>query len=214
MARANLSAAAALARTLAVAAACAIGPACHSVPLDPPVLATANVAGDFEDYRITRVGLLPFEGRDLAPGADCELQAALAAELAYATPYELVELGPADLHELRRSEPHRRGGYDPQTIIGLARRYRLDALLFGTVLQEQDFPPLRLALAIELVATDTGAVVWSGEVQLDANDERVRDGLEAYYASDKDSGQPPWELALVSPGRFRRFAAWQLASVL
>ena len=44
-------------------------------------------------------------------------------------------------------------------------------------------------------------------------DERVQRGLKIYYDAQTE-GQAAWELALVSPTRFARFAAYQIASML
>jgi len=116
------------------------------------------------------------------------------------------------LAELESSDPYRRGWYKPKTIIGLSRRYSLDGILFGTVTQERFFPPQLLALQVELVSAETGLVIWSGSVDLDASDERVVTGLRLYY-SDDDDGEN-WRVALLSPERFARFAAFQIACLL
>ena len=114
--------------------------------------------------------------------------------------------------ELEASDPHRRGWYSPRTIIGLAERYHLDALVFGTVTQERFYPPQLLALQTDLVSAETGLVLWSATVHLDASDPRVLDGLQVYYGLDEDP--EAWRVALLSPERFARFAAFQIACLL
>ena len=177
-----------------------------------PSLANATVSSDFESYRIHRVGLLPFSGDGVTPERSLDLQRAFHSELSQSTPFEVVLLGDADLEELEKSEPHRRGWYRPRTIIGLSQRYSLDALVFGTVTQERFFPPQLLALQVDMVSSETGLVIWSASVHVDANDPRVHDGLELYYASEE--GEDPWRVALLSPERLGRFAAFQVACLL
>ena len=112
-----------------------------------------------------------------------------------------------------RSDPYRRGWYKPKTIIGLSQRYSLDGILFGVVTQERFFPPLLLSLQVDLVSAETGLVIWSGKVDLDASDERVVDGLRLYYGAQQGDDED-WHVALLSPERFARFAAFQIACLL
>ena len=63
-----------------------------------------------------------------------------------------------------------------------------------------------------MVSAETGLVIWSGAVDLDGADQRVIDGLQVYYGNDED--QKSWRVALLSPERFARFAAFQVACLL
>ena len=177
-----------------------------------PKLAHAVVSPDFDTYPLRRVGLLPFTGPEVSVPRALELQKALHTELAQSTPYELVQLAERDLYELEQSDPHRQGVYKPRTIIDLAQAYHLDGILFGTITQERFFPPLLLSLAVDLVSAETGLVLWSGSVHLDASDARVQDGLRIYAGNPADP--EAWRVALISPERFARFAAFQIACLL
>lgn len=175
-------------------------------------LANATVSSDFESYALRRVGLTPFVGRDLDPERALDLQRALHAELSQSTPFELVLLDPGDLAELESSDPYHRGWYSPRTIIGLSQRYNLDAVLFGTVSQERFFPPQLLSMQVDMVSAETGLVIWSAAVHLDASDQRVIEGLQVYYANELETED--WRVALLSPERFARFGAFQIACML
>jgi hypothetical protein len=181
-----------------------------------PVLAHADIAEDFSSYELRRVGLLPFQGEGLGAEDAQGLQLSLYSELSQATPFEMVLLTPADLEEIEASEPYRRGWYKPKTIIDIAKRYSVDAVLFGTVMQRLTFPPQVLALSVDVVSAETGLVIWNGRVHLDANDPRVLRGVQLYYEHDADesAGSPPWQTGLLSPERFARFAAFQIACLL
>ena len=191
--------------------------ACATPHPGMPTLATARVAEDFDTYHLNRVGLLPFEGADLTAEQTAALESAFFAELSLSTPFELVSLGEAELEEIKQSDPYLRGWYRPETIYGLARRYSLDAILFGTVTQNQFFPPQKLALQVDMVVAETGTVIWSSSVHLDATEKRVRDGLKVYFSNPDgrmDDQSQDWRLALLSPARFAQFAAFQVASLL
>jgi hypothetical protein len=199
------------------AACCALlASACASEERALPRLGSAEVVADFDSYVIRRVGILPFADPDGGIEPKGVLQGAFYAELQRCTPYDLLLLDNRDLEEIQRAEPHRRGALRPDTLIALARRYRLDAVLFGTILQQQLFPPQMLSLRADLVSAETGQVLWSGRLHLDANRAEVRDGLRAYYGEGggPTSGDPSWELALLAPARLARFAAWQVALLL
>lgn len=198
-----------------ILAAALFAAACRTAPRDAPILARANVADDFSSYRILRVGVMPFQGSSVDAAQAQVLQGSLGAEMQAVSPYEIVLLGERDLQEVRSADAHRLGWYPTETIISVARRHRLDGLVFGTVVRQQQFPPLQFDMQVDLVAAETGAPVWSALVQLDAADPRVQEGLEAYYGGrGDDSGQPGWRIALLAPNRFARFAAWQVASLL
>ena len=145
------------------------------------------------------------------------VQSGFLGELSRTTPFEVVYLGKEDLAEIPGSDPYRRGWYDPHTIIALAKRYQLDAVFVGTLADAQFFAPQRLAVQLDLVACETGAAVWSGAVHLDAADADVRDSLMIWASNPSASdyrGSEPSDLALLSPRRFARFAAWQLSQLL
>ena len=189
------------------------GGGCVVLPLGKmPRLANAVVSNDFESYELRRIGLPPFRGRGLPAEHAVALQHALHSELSQSTPFEIVQLEGADLAEVEASDPYRRGWYRPRTIIGLSQRFSLDGILFGTVTQQRYFPPQLLSLQVDLVSAETGLVIWSGKVDLDASDERVQDGLRLYYGAQEDDED--WRVALLSPERLGRFAAFQIACLL
>jgi hypothetical protein len=172
------------------------------------ILSSAEVAGDFDSYEIRRVGILPFAGAELTEAERRQIQASFSAELTHSTTYEIVLLDERDLEALEASDPHRRGWYKPRTILGLARRHHLDGILFGTVTSRRYFEPQAIGLEVDLVAAETGLAIWSSAVHLDAADPAVRAGLEEFYAG------ADWRTALLSPERFARFAAFQVAALL
>ena len=186
---------------------------CALFPSEIPMIASAQVASDFDTYHVARVGLMPFQGSDVDLERGDDLQLAFYSEFSRTTPFEVVLLENVDLDEVTGSEPYRRGWYHPTTIIEVSRRYNLDAVMFGTVVREQFFPPQELSVQVDMVAAETGLVIWSSSAHLSAGDERVQEGLKIYYDGEL-AGSPGWELSLVSPTRFARFAAFQIASLL
>lgn len=178
-----------------------------------PTLARAQAAPDLASYHVQRVAVVPFTGADLTPQRAIELENSLALELAPRTTFELVQLSSADLAEIPRAEPWRRGWYAAGTLLEIAERFHVDAVLVGTVREWCVYTPQRIATQIELVSCETGMVAWSSAVELDAREERVRKAIEAWYAIELDSHDAPGDeaLAFLSPQQFARFAARELA---
>ena len=208
-------------RPLILALALAAGlAACAAPPREVPLFARAQLATDFDTYVIRRVGLLPVRVPIADGGAHASqghyLQGWLASQVEYGSPYEVVELEEADLEGLPPIDPRRSGRHEVEAVLGLSQRFALDALLIVQVTDQQPFAPQRIAAHAELVACETGATIWTGNVQLDARDVRVRDGLETYARRDVGmaDGAERWDVILLSPRRFAEFAMWQLAQML
>ncbi len=205
-----------LAVLAALTALCAPLCGCATTRADVGTLARATVASDFKSYGLHRVGLLPFQGECLDADGARELQAAFATELAGGSNLEVVPLTALDLEEVQKSEPFRRGRIKPATVLALARRFRLDGIFAGTVTELRCYAPQRLCVDVDLIASETGLSVWSASAQLDASDERVRKGLEQWFAKNRGGGgtNETAEIYLLSPRRFAQFAAAQIAALL
>jgi len=177
-------------------------------------LASARVAPDFATYALRRVGLVPFQGEELAPEQAHALQSAFYSEFSARAGFEVVVLDAADLAEVPKSEGYRLGEYEPRTIIAVARRYRLDAVLVGTVTDLRVFAPQRLGLEVDLVASETGLAIWAASVYLDAAQGRTREGLERWSRKELGAEGDDWRVGLLSPSRFVGFAAYEMARLL
>ena len=145
-----------LAGALALVAGAALA-ACQAPRV--PLLARAQVTPDFETYDVRRVALLPPRGpRDTdapRPQALAELQDDLATFIATGTPYEVVELSEADLLELALDDPLVDGFLSVDSLLGLAERFRVEAVVYSQVLHERLHPPLAIGLHAEPVARIT-----------------------------------------------------------
>jgi len=195
-------------------AAAALLAGCQSSGSTPqllPTLARTRASDDLESYALRRVGLLPPLGSVGEEAA--ALHAALGFELARRAPFEVVALDASDLAEVQLDQPHARGRYTPQSILAIAHRFRLDGLIVGTVTHLEPYAPQSLGLGLELVAVDTGLVVWSSNIDLDTSELRVRDSLEAYQAARLAGGDPADDLSvlMLSPASLMRFAASEMA---
>jgi hypothetical protein len=187
--------------------------ACVSTRQHVEPLASSQVVPDFATYDLRRVGLLPFCGERVIEEQATALQSSFLGEIARRATFEIVPLRADDLEEIPQSQPFHAGWIQPRTVIDLARRFRLDAVMIGTVIERQYFTPQRLGVQLDMVAAETGVPIWTSTVHLDASEENVRRGVQAWCEqtrSAEESGEA-WELSLLSPRRFAQFAAYQIA---
>lgn len=205
-----------MSRALLAAAALAL---CSCVvttsTVDQAPLAQPQVVVDFDSYSLRRVGVVPVTGHEYGEQTNDDLQDALRAEFAARGAFEVVILEASDLARLEPMRAWSRGWYRPRTILELSRRHRLDGLLIGTVTDRQAHPPQRLGLTLDLVASQTGQTIWSSNLSLDASEERTRRSVQDWAErAVGDVSESSWETLLLSPRRFARFAARELARTL
>lgn len=200
---------AALAALLAPLTGCA-------VDREVPLMGSARITTDFETYSIDRVGLLPFRALDsdaVAGHQVSEVARAFHSELSTATRYDVVPLSGDDLAEVLPPDPFREGSYTPQAIRTLRDRYRLDALLLGTITSQRVIRPQVVGAQLDLVSCETGATIWSADILVDGAREDVRRAIEVW--ADERLGDPDEApITLMSPLKFTQFAAYQMARLL
>ncbi|MEZ5979729.1 MAG: hypothetical protein R3F34_16135 [Planctomycetota bacterium] len=203
-----------------LASAALLASSCAVPPRDVPLFARAQVVSDFSTYVVRRVGVLPVlvpSSRGQAhPGEASFLQDWFVTQVSLGTPYEVVGLPPESLAEIDRDDPRLRGSHDVAAIVELAKRFKLDGVLLVQVVDQNPYPPQNVFITAELVATETGATIWSSDVHLDARDPRVRAGLEAFASRDEGStdGADDWSVVMLSPRRFAEYGLWQIAQML
>lgn len=174
-------------------------------------LARFRAAADVESYRVARVGVLPFGGNVDADVANV-LASAFAGAFAREHDLDVRVLDARDLDGIPDTPTFERGWTRPETMIGLGRRFGLDAVLVGDVRRAQWFPPQRLDLSVDLVSVETGATLWSGSIDVDTGDQQARKALKSWYTHDRASSERGgWELCLVSPRLLAEFAAQVVA---
>jgi len=180
-----------------IALVAALSPACTLVHHEPPpqLAATRRVA-DYSTYTLRRVGLLPIFGDALDARRQQEFRQAFLFEFARAAPYEVVALDPTQIAEVDPTRPHERGVYSSRTVLELARRYRLDGLIVGEVTQLEVYSPQMLAVQLELISAETGLVIWSSSVHIDAGDAGLEPNFEHFRRQQSEDGPASADLQL------------------
>lgn len=180
------------------------------------MMGSAKITSDFESYRLQRVGVLPFSELNKDPMVPHEvgaIETSFHSEFAAATPYDLVPLRIQDLAELLQLDPFREGWYAPSTLRTLRERFRLDAVLVGTITSRRVVAPQVLGVQLDLVSCETGQTIWSSDLQLDASSEETRVAIDT-WARTRLGEEHGAKMALLSPKKFASFAAYQMARLL
>ncbi|MEC8493720.1 MAG: hypothetical protein VXZ39_02285 [Planctomycetota bacterium] len=201
---------------MATSAAIALAACVTAGPV--PMMGSARIAADFDTYRLQRVALLPFRAVDRTSGTLAAhevgtLETSFHAELASATPYDLIPLRGEDLAAVLPPDPFRDGWYTPDAIRLLRDRFHLDGIMVGTITSRRVVPPQVLGVQLDLISCETGATIWSADLMLDAARNDVQEAVAVWSEGSlgKDDGGA---MVLLSPRRYAHFAAHQLARLL
>lgn len=181
-----------------------------------PARGVAYVSSDLDALRIRRVVLAPPSG----PAADEDtrgaVQQAIAAVLSGRFGIEVLTAAEVGEDIGRDAELVTRGVVPSAALIELERRTRADAVLFVRVQAADPYPPQRLSMRADLIATRTGALLMRNTVSLDAADKTGRNQLRALAAErGLGAGRPLGaEVAFLSRQRFTELASAALLQPL
>ncbi len=200
---------------LSVAASMLALCACSSTGTKAMVpIGTARASADFASYDVHRVGVLPPRGDDVSDDLAEALRDAMRAAFASETSYELIPIGASELESISAPDSTRTGRTDPHTVLEVARRAGLDAILATRVVDFRAYEPVRLGLEVDLIAVETGLVTWSSQVRVDVGDQATLEAIRSWQESRRVGGANERAIDLLSPRRIAEFAAAQVAMLL
>ena len=85
--------------------------------------------------------------------------------------------------------------------------------MVGTITSRRVVLPQILGVQLDLVSCETGATIWSSSILIDGSREDTRAAIDIWARNEL--GEPDGaEITLMSPQRFARFAAYQVARML
>ncbi len=158
---------------------------------------------------IRRVMVLPF-AEETGVVAECErVRNAYVAELQKLRRFEIVPL-PDDAAEVAQLQSSlRHGRVSTENIVELCNRYRVDAVLAGSITSYRAYTPPQLGMRTQLVSVHSGSVVWAVDAIYDASDRSMQSDLRHFYQNVQthDGNLHGWEFEQLAPSKFCAYVA-------
>ena len=106
--------------------------------------------------------------------------------------------------------------YTLDQLIAIRKTLKCDAVLVGTVTKYQPYPHMAIGLRLKLVDLTDGQLIWAVEQIWDGTDKTTEQRIKNYFQYQIRSGFEPLreQLAAVSPLKFIRFVAYEVAATL
>lgn len=196
----------------ALAGGCAL--LCPPPPAPPPISRDYHAAG-FDWSAVGRMLILPLANETAYYPAAEEFRDALAAELQALGRFEVVR-APCDAPGCLVQDVRLGGRFNEAALIELARVFRAEVIVLGTITQYSPYPPPRLGLSVQAVSPFDAVVVASADGLWDAASKGTADLAQAFHREGLRPRQA-WmtsELTLDSPRFFQRFVGGQVARAL
>jgi hypothetical protein len=188
---------------------------CHTTrPQTEPTFSYYH-APQFQWERVGRVLVLPFNNETSFPHVGEEVQNSLVTEWQQMGLFEVVP-APVDMPVALAHVVRENGRFNEVVLIQLARMYRADAIVMGTVTQYSPYTLPRLGLALQVISPGDATVAASVDGLWDAANLTIAQRARAYYRQHTKPRDEPFtvELVLESPQLYQRFVCCEAVSVL
>lgn len=106
--------------------------------------------------------------------------------------------------------------YTLEQLLIINKTLKCDALLIGTVTQYQPYPQMAIGLRLKLIDLSDGQLLWALEQIWDCADKVTEYRIKKHFRSQTLSGAAPLseQLLTVSPLKFIKFVAWEVAGTM
>ena len=171
---------------------------------------------EYLNSRLHRVLLLPFTVESQRDKVVDEVTDAFYIELQKSGKFEIiVPQGFQDILALQ-NDIWNRGLIRSETIEEAKRRYKVDALIFGTITQYQPYEPPVLGIKIGMFSAISGNIMWSSDAIFDSSDASVVKLVKTYYKEHYKRKQSlyDWKIILLSMKRYAQFVAYHMVDTL
>jgi len=171
---------------------------------------------EYSNARLHRVLLLPFTIESQRDKVVDVLTDAFYIELQKSAKFDIVV--PQGFQDIlsEQKDIWNRGLIRPETIVEAKKRYKVDAIIFGTITQYQPYEPPILGIKIGMFSTISGNIMWSSDAIFDSSEASVIKLVKSYYKSNYQRKQSlyGWKIILLSMKRYAQFAAHYMVDTL
>ena len=165
---------------------------------------------------VRRVLFLPFANQTEYRDQEKVAEKAFAEACARRRLFEIVLPPPEAEKHLRNCRPSRDGTFPATLLVELATRYKVDAVLVGTLKLYDPFAPPILGIKADLISVYDGAVLRSMDGVLDARDRDVIRDIDRYCRDACSASSTLFDdhLVVTSPEMFARYACDRMVGAM
>jgi len=167
---------------------------------------------EYLNTRLHRVLLLPFTIKSQRDKVVDEITEAFSIELQKSAKFEIIV--PQGFQDIlsQQYDIWNRGLIRSETIEEAKKRYKVDAIMFGTITQYQPYEPPVLGIKIGMFSAVSGSIMWSSDAIFDSSEASVIKLVKSYYKDHYKRKQSlyDWKIILLSMKRYAQFVAYHM----
>ncbi len=171
---------------------------------------------EYTNSALQRVLLLPFTIESQRDKVVDEVTDAFYIELQKSAKFDIVV--PQGFQDIlsQQSDIWNRGLIRSETIVEAKKRYKVEAIIFGTITQYQPYEPPVLGIKIGMFSAKTGNIMWSSDAIFDSSEASVIKLLKSYYKDHYKRKQSlyDWKIIMLSMKRYAQFVAHFMVDTL
>ena len=171
---------------------------------------------EYNNASVHRVLLVPFAFETNREKVVNEVTEAFFVELQKSTKFDVVLPHEFPDKLLPQNDLWIKGLVRAETVIEAKKRFKVDAIIFGTITHYKPYEPPILGIKVGMFSTVTGNVIWTADTILDSSEASVVQLVRTYYRRNYQRKQSlyGWKIILVSMKRYAQFAAHQVITTL
>ena len=171
---------------------------------------------EYNNTSVQRVLLLPLTIESRRDKVVDDVTDAFLIELQRSAKFDIVKAQEFQDILSQQKDVWARGLIRAETIIEARKRYKVDAIIFGTITQYQPYEPPVLGIKIGMFSARTGNIMWSADAIFDSSQASVIKLLKSYHKKQYQRKQSlyDWNLILLSMKRYAQFVAYHMIATL
>jgi hypothetical protein len=171
---------------------------------------------EYNNTGVHRVLLVPFTFETNREKVINEVTEAFSIELQKSAKFDIVLPHGFPEKLLLQNDLWNKGLVRAETVIEAKKRFKVDAIIFGTITHYKPYEPPILGMKVGMFSTATGNVIWTADTILDSSEATVVRLVKTYYRTNYQRKQSlyGWKIILLSMKRYAQFAAHQVITTL
>jgi hypothetical protein len=171
---------------------------------------------EYNNTSVHRVLLVPFTFETNRGKVINEVTEAFFVELQKSAKFDIVQPHGFPEELLHQNDLWNKGLVRAETVIEAKKRFKVDAIIFGTITHYKPYEPPILGMKVGMFSAVTGNVIWTADTILDSSDASVVRLAKDYYRTNYQRKQSlyGWKIILLSMTRYAQFAAYQVITTL